>query len=227
MPTDGWGNRVMLTDINADGVPDLVAAHSAGPRVWLGDGSGGWIPASDGLPTPMLHGLYRGTAVGDVNEDGRLDIATANWVDGPEVYLQQLDGSWLKTPDVFPESVGGAVGLALGDADRDGHLDIVVSGRLTQDVGFVYGVFFLHGDGRGGWRYVENSGLPRTGLAFTWGVTFGDVNGDGVLDLAAGSGGIVATDPRTTKPAIPTRLLVWCSEVVGKTVDTAVAMTAD
>ena len=211
LPTAGSANRVMFADIDRDGKLDIVASYAPGPRVWRGDGRGGWTDMSRGLPFPTVLGLYRGLAVGDVNEDGRLDIAVANWIDGPEVYLQQEDGSWTKTPDVFPELRGGAVGLAMGDVDGDGHLDMVVSGRLTQEVGYVYGVFMLIGDGRGGWTWSQGNGLIDAGLAFTWGVALGDVNGDGLLDVAAGSGGLVATVPGLTEPVIPVRLPVWCS----------------
>ena len=211
LPTTDSTNRVMLADIDKDGYLDIVASYNPGPRVWRGDGRGGWKAASEGLARPTMDSLYRGLAIGDVNEDGRLDIAVANWVDGPEVYLQQADGSWVKTPDVFPEMLGGAVGLALGDVDGDKHLDMVVSGRLTRDVGFVYGVFLLYGDGQGRWTWSQGNGLIDTGLAFTWGVALGDVNGDGLLDVAAGSGGIVATVPGPTEPVVPVRLPVWCS----------------
>ncbi len=213
LPSTGWANRVMFTEVNGDGLRDIVAACSVGPRVWLGDGQGGWTPASIGLPEPIIHGLYRGIAVGDINEDGRPDLATANWVDGAEVYLQAEDGSWAKTPDVFPDMLGGAVGLALADIDVDGHLDLLVSGRLGTDVGFVYGVFLLLGDGSAQWTHVHESGLPKTGLAFTWGLATSDVNGDGTLDVAAGSGGIVATAPGPKEPTIATRLPVWCTRL--------------
>jgi len=209
LPTIGWANRVELIDMNGDELLDLVASYNAGPRVWLGDGAGGWQAASDGLPSPRFKGLFHGLAIGDVDEDGRLDIAVANWIDGPEVYLQQADGSWRKTPDVFPEMLGGGCGLALGDIDQDGHLDMVVSGRLTRVVGYVYGVFLLRGDGTGKWTHVKESKLPKVGLPFTWGIVLGDVNQDGVLDVVAGSGGIVATNPDFSEPVIPAGVLVW------------------
>lgn len=212
LPSKGWANRVMLADVNGDGSLDIVAAMGVGPRVWLGDGRGAWRAASAGLPGPVIRGLYHGIDVGDLNEDGRPDIAVANWVDGPEVYLQQSDGSWHKTPDVFPNMRGGAAGLALGDLDGDGHLDIVVSGRLTLDGGFVRGVFALYGDGAGHWSYAADSGLPETGLAFTAGVALADLNMDGRVDVVAAGGLIVETAPGPTEPVIPQRLTVWCGQ---------------
>lgn len=213
MPTERVCNRVRLIDINDDGNLDLVATYLEGPRVWLGDGKGGWKDGSQGLPTPFMGGLYRGQAIADINKDGRKDLIVANWIDGPEIYFQQADGSWLKSPDVFPQMTGGAIGLDVGDVTGDGNLDIVVSGRKNRDdVGYVYGLFFLEGDGTGKFRWVEDSGLPHEGLSFTWGVTLADINKDGVLDFAAGSGGVVATDPNRNEPTIAPRVLVYLGQ---------------
>ena len=213
LPTTGWANRIVLCDMNEDGRLDVVSSYSAGPRVWLNQGEGQWRAASAGLPSPLVHGLYTGIATGDVNEDGRTDIISANWVDGPEVYLQQENGSWKKTPDVFPEMTGGAVGLALGDLDHDGHLDMAVSGKLRYGQrGYVRGVFALRGNGAGEWTYIAHCGLPDTGLAATSGVALVDVDRDGLLDLAAASGLIVETAPGPQEPILPTRMLVWCAQ---------------
>ena len=214
LPTTGWGNRVQFQDMNADGLPDIVATHSDGPRVWLNDGEGDWLDAWDGLPSPMLRGVHHGLAIGDYNNDGRLDIGVANWVDGPEVYFQEADGSWRKAADVFPKMLGGAIGMACGDLDRDGNLDIITAGRLDRAGGFVRGIFYLRGRGDETWEYVEDVGLPGDGLAAVAGVTLGDLDKDGDLDVALGTGLIVESpygdDPSPrTKPIIPQRLPVW------------------
>ncbi|HNQ23736.1 MAG TPA: VCBS repeat-containing protein [Phycisphaerae bacterium] len=210
LPATGWANRVLLADMNGDGALDVVSSYADGPRVWHNDGHGKWTPAAFGLPSPSLRGIYTGIDVADVNHDGRPDIAVANWVDGPEVYFQQADQAWTKADDVFPELIGGAVGLALGDLDGDGNVDIVVSGRMTLDPGHVRGVFALFGDGQGHWKFAPNTGLPTTGLAFTAGVSVGDIDGDGVLDIAAGSGlKVEDTGLPEDKAVIEQRLIVW------------------
>jgi len=210
LPSTKWSNRVVAADVNGDNRPDIVASYAPGPRVWLNNGDRSWREASKNLPSPMVQGLYSGIGVGDINKDGRIDFVTANWVDGPEVYLQQSDGSWTKMPDVFPEMEGGSTGAALGDIDGDGNLDIVAAGRLKPTGGVVRGVFLLLGDGTGAFRYVANSRLPSTGLFATPGVTISDINGDDLGDIAVGSGLIVESSGKPLVPVVEQRLLVWC-----------------
>lgn len=209
LPDSEWATRVQLVDMNGDQTLDVVASYADGPRVWHNDGQGKFTAASQGLPSPIMRGIYTGLQVGDINRDGMPDFAVANWVDGPEVYIQQADHSWTKMPDVFPEMQGGAVGLDLGDLDNDGKLDMVVSGRLTKDAGYVRGVYALLGDGTGRFRFIPNSGLPQTGLAACAGVTIADIDADGHADVAVGSGLVVETGETLSAPSIPQRLLVW------------------
>jgi hypothetical protein len=193
----GWVPQVRLVDINKDGHLDIVASYYKGPRVWLGDGKGHWKASSAGLPEPTIYGLYRGIAVGDVNEDGLLDIVAANTVNGPEVYLQKPDGSWQMTADVFFQMQGGANAVDLADLHGDGHLDLIVGGMLKHSLGSAYGLFVLKGDGKGGFKYDEATGLPSTGLSVVWGVKAVDLKGNGFPDIVAATGGVV---PGADKP---------------------------
>jgi hypothetical protein len=201
----GWANQVKLIDINKDGFLDVVAAYYKGPRVWLGDGKGHFKNASEGLPEPLIGGLYRGIDFGDVNEDGLMDIVAANDVNGPEVYLQQPGGSWKYTGDIMPSLQNGAVGVALGDFTKSGHLDLLVGGRKVKELGSNYGLFILQGDGKGNFKELEGVNLPSKGLSVTWGVAVGDVNEDGLLDFAAATGGAVAGGSKATPSPPKTR----------------------
>lgn len=232
-----WGNGVVMADINGDGNLDIAAAYSAGPRVWFGDGKGGWREASTGLPAPEIHGLYWGIAVGDVNGDGLLDLASGSQMPpqprncgepgqpvceggGLEVFLQVEPGVWKSSnAGIRPMN---ALGVAIGDLDNDGHNDVVAVGKKALgEIGGVYGVFPYLGDGSGNWSPATGTGLPETGRERAWGVALGDVNGDGVLDIAVAFGDVVAPSWRSGNPGAgaPQRgkfgaLQVWLGNVV-------------
>lgn len=212
---DDWGNGILLADFNGDGNLDIGAAYSAGPRVWLGDGKGGWTESSVGLPAPDIHGLYWGIAAGDLNGDGRLDLVSGSQMPpqpdncgapgaevcvggGVEVFLQKADGSWeFSNSGLLPMNT---LGVAVGDINKDGHLDIVAVGKRALDqIGGVYGVFPYLGDGAGNWVPAQGTGLPDTGLMRTWGVALGDVDNDGVLDIAVALGDVVHPTWRSGK----------------------------
>jgi uncharacterized protein (TIGR03437 family) len=75
----GMGTITIVTvDFNNDGAPDLAAVNGTDGTltVLLGDGAGGFLPASGTQPSPGA-GPY-GMAVADFNEDGKLDLAIAD-----------------------------------------------------------------------------------------------------------------------------------------------------
>lgn len=188
----GWAFDLQLVDMNGDGKLDVVASYYTGPRVWLGDGTGGFKDASQGMVKTSLGGIYGRLAVGDLNRDGRPDLVIANNVNGAEAYLQQPDGTWKGPIDVMPELKGGAQSVALADLDGDGNLDVIIGGMPSADPNpewLPFGVYVRWGDGKGGFDQRYATTLPGLGLEVIWGIKAADLNGDGRPDLIVSTGG--------------------------------------
>ena len=97
-------------------------------------------------------------AIGDVNRDGRPDLATANAAgNSVSVLLNRGDGS-------FQESVVYATGLnptsvGIGDLDGDGAADLAVANLGNLD-GSTVSVFINNGDGTFSARQFPDGGWP-------------------------------------------------------------------
>lgn len=179
-----------LGDVNSDGNLDLafVTHDSYGVTLLLGDGQGGLAVATN---SPILmkdghHPHTHGLGLGDLNGDGKLDLATVNNADNDiSVAFGDGRGNFIRAPAPF--AVGPSpYPLALGDVNNDGHPDIVATTTATgpqraQQLPFSRALTLLLNDGGGGFR---SSRLPlRTGQP--WFVAIGDVNGDRKADLVA------------------------------------------
>jgi|GEM_PF-2259816 len=147
----------------------LPAATGEGGR----DGAP-FVASSTGLPTTAN---YYGTAFGDFNNDGKLDIVGAAESSGCKVYLGDGKGNWSAVAS-HPAASGAFSDVRVGDMDKDGNADIVVA---------TTGIKYYRGNGAGGFTdATSGSGLPTTD---TWrGIAIADVNKDGNPDIGATSG---------------------------------------
>lgn len=173
---DGDGNN----DIFA-GSPGNGASTPTGLHVYKGDGTGGFIDitASTTLPTT---GKWRGVAVGDVNNDGNLDLAATNGYgtsDGIHVFTGDGAGTFTDESDGLPTDQSRDSSIALVDFNLDGDLDLAVGGSPGVAV-------YLGNGGNGGlmnW-ISSSSGLPSQ--RFT-GVKAADIDNDGLMDIVLSS----------------------------------------
>lgn len=127
-----------------------------------------FVQASVGLPDSIPPGGgWTGLAFGDVDGDGRSDLAAiARKGDGPHVFLHK-EGIWREASRGLLRHFSGRSGVRFADINGDGRLDLVTSG----------GEVFL-GDGKGSWTLTAQ--LPFEGED----VAIGDVNHDDRPDLA-------------------------------------------
>lgn len=129
--------RVYCIDIDQDGVNELFCAK--GP--WGPPGASvGLAQQSDSEPMKVIWRSeadtgFHGFAFQDVDEDGDLDLAAADW-GGRRVslYLQQ-DGKIASSPVWSAQTTGPAHEVMFADLDGDGDLDLAV-GCLDQAMVF-------------------------------------------------------------------------------------------
>ena len=180
----GYGG-VAIGDANRDGDPDVgyamhhnYSSNDFGDQlieVCLGDGTGlNWTPWDDGLATHgESYGMFA-TDFGDVDNDGDLDIAATSFGSGNPlmIYLNNGDGTW-----TYSAALSGSncdMHVFFGDINRDGNPDVAASYQNGS-------VFFGYGDGQ---FYDGEYNLPPAGTMGRDGLSLGDVDNDGGMDLA-------------------------------------------
>jgi len=173
---------IAVADLNGDGIQDLAVANSGSNNVTvlLGNGSGGFTPATD---SPFTAGTSPSSiAVGDFNGDGFQDVAVANYGSN-NVTILLGTGSGGFTPAAGSPFVVGTepVSVTVGDLNGDGMPDLAVANFGGKNV------TVLVGNGSGG--FTAAAGNPFAVGTSPFSVAVGDFNGDGIQDLAAANSG--------------------------------------
>lgn len=179
--------------LDADGDHDLdlvVNPHNGAGAVWLNDGTGVFAESTTMDPPGPGSNFHYNVAPCDVDADGDLDL----WIDNTGgSYTEQLlinDGAGNFTDETGTRVTGGVNGsddngVVCADVDDDGDFDAVVIALGTPER-------FYENNGVGSFTYVPGV-FPGPTDCSLWG-EFGDLDGDGRIDLVTGQGECSSSD---------------------------------
>lgn len=181
---------VELVDVDRDFDLDLVVnAHAGGiGALWLNDGQG-QFSAGGTLAPPATSNFHYNVTPCDVDGDGDLDLWIDNIGGDFTEQLQINDGQGNFTDETSARVSGNPGsddnGIVCVDIEGDGDLDAVVVSLGTPER-------LLVNDGTGNFTFVSGK-FPGPTNCTLWG-EFGDLNGDGRLDLVTGQGECSSSD---------------------------------
>jgi hypothetical protein len=177
----GFGFDVAAgSDLDGDGISDVVVGDTVFPAFGVLNGR---VTAWSGATGALLHewiGVAAGTRlghtvalVGDVNADGRGDVAMSEDKVGGSVHVRSgLDGSLLL-------SRPGTRTAAVGDLDGDGHADVLAMNFQAPGNGSIS----VWSGADGSLLLTQNGATVGTMFFGLAGASVGDVSGDGTPDL--------------------------------------------
>ena len=201
----GKGLGVVVSDLDDDGKPDIFGANDSTINyLWHNLGNGKFEDASlrsgAGFNDDGSVQACMGIDAGDYDQDGRFDLFTTN-LDLEYNTLYHNNGRLIFSDVSYRAGVAvphlTLVGFGTGflDYDLDGWLDIfVANGHIIDNIAqtndslsYAQPKSLFHNLGNGKFEQLAES-MPDLMLAsVNRGVAFGDIDGDGDIDLLVGS----------------------------------------
>ncbi|MBZ0114157.1 MAG: VCBS repeat-containing protein [Thermoanaerobaculia bacterium] len=161
------------------GGPSTLIDNSRGLVLYTNEGDGSWVAYR--LDAGVDFGDH--FELGDLDGDGRLDVALASRRGGTKEVLRIRDADGRLQPVGIEGLRTGAFlsSIALDDLDGDGHQDVLVGYRATEDREWQSGVDLFFGAADGSWDLVPLVAID--GRSDFTAIDTGDFDGDSHRDV--------------------------------------------
>lgn len=171
---------ITAADLDGDGKPELIVTNDLIDSVSIlrNTSNPGTISFAAGVEFPTSKGSYN-ISVGDLDADGKPDLAVSNYLTGTISLLRNtsISGSLsLATAGEVKTGVGPR-SVSIGDLDGDGKPDLVTANELGKSISLLRNTSSPGSLSFAAKKDVNVSGAP-------YNVAIGDLDGDGKNDLA-------------------------------------------
>ena len=198
------GGGVGIADVNNDGFVDIYFTANMLPnKLYLNNGDLTFTDVTEKAGVTGSKNWSTGVSMADINGDGWVDIYICNSGDikgdnkQNELFINQGDGTFLEEAETYGlADQGFSTHAAFFDFDKDGDLDVYLLNNSFQAIGsfnltknerpirHVEGGDKLYRNDNGQFVDIsEEAGIYGSIIGFGLGVTVGDINLDGWLDI--------------------------------------------
>jgi len=194
-PVSSYSNQLTIGDIDGDTDLDIIWANGGGfsspganelSRIFINNGTGVFTDQS--VARGAFSGLCRGAELGDIENDGDLDLILAqDFNRQPQLLLNNGAGVFTNvTAARLPVQTLGSSRAQFGDIDNDGDLDIYINNGTTSRFGTGQNRVYVN-NGSGFFTDATATLHPVANLGEPQDCIFGDIDGDFDIDVRTGS----------------------------------------
>lgn len=203
-----WATSLELFDVDGDGDLDLLTTNQGAGQgdayrpMYLFRNEEGALETVPSWQSAEAS-IQNDAAVGDIDDDGDLDIGVAKWVGFESAIHSNVDGTPETTPAWTAGSTEGDRGIEFADMDGDGDLDVVLGVDDTLKI------FRNEGDG----TYTDVWTAAQTANHQDLLVT--DFNADGLPDIVDIDFSTGRADLYLNSPSFPATTPSWSYDAPG------------